>query len=237
MIKLMRNQKGFSAILVILGFILAVGIAGGVYYSGIIKNSKPESIQPSIDYQNNPQPTQTTKQTSTTSAQQDETANWKVYNISECLATFKYPVEWQTNLSDKGNCTIHYTKPPINGQPMDTFIIFDVQPGVFMGQQNIKIDENKVVNKTTINGVEETITYSEEKDINIPIYLSNKNYFFKKGPIYFSIISQYEKGDKNFENTVDEIAGTVSINGDETFYNNYVKKLEGELGNFTPKNK
>lgn len=230
----MRNQRGFSAILVILGFILVISVATGVYF---IKNSKPKSTQPTSNSQNNLPSAQTIKQISSTSAQQKETVNWKIYSISDCLVTFKYPSEWGKYLSNKDKCTVRYTKPAASEQPIDTFIVFDVQPEAFMGQQNVEIDENKVINKATLNGIEQTTTYSEEKDKNRPIYLSNKNFFFKKGPVYFRIVSQYEKGDKDFENTLDKLAESVVMSGDEAFYSNYVKKLESELGNFTPKNK
>lgn len=234
MIKLMKNQEGFTPIILLVGVLVVTIVGVGVYYLEITKNNTPESTQPAITYQNNPQSApDLTKQSTPT----DETASWKVFNISECLVTFKYPNEWQNHLSNKDQCTVHYTKPAVSGQPIDTFIIFDVQPEVFMGKQNIEIDENKVINKNTLNGIEQTTTYSEEKGKNRPIYLSNKNFFFKKGLIYFRIISQYEKGDKDFENILDKVAESVAISGDETFYNNYVKKLESELGNFAPKNK
>lgn len=236
MIKLMRNQNGFSVLLVLLSVVLVTGIAVGAYYLGINKNNKLEQAQLVITNQNTPQSTQNINQTQTT-AMQDKTTNWKIYNISECLVTFKYPVEWQNYLSNKDKCKVHYTKPVISGQLMDTFIIFDVQPEFFLGQQNIKIRENEVINKTTLNGIEKTITYSEEKDRTRPLYLANKDFFFRKGPIYFRIVSQYEKGDKDFEDTLDKIAESVVMDGDEAFYTNYVKNLESELSNFVPKNK
>jgi len=227
----MRNQKGVAPIAILISVLVIAIVGAGAYYLVTTKNSKPEQTSPATTFQNIPQPTQNINQTST-AATQNETANW---NISECLVTFKYPNEWQNYLSNKDKCTVHYTRPAISGQLMDTFIIFDVQPEVFLGQQNIKIDEKEVINRATQNGIEETVTYSEEKDKTRPLYLANKDFFFKKGPIYFRIVSQYQKGDKDFENTLDQIAKSVVINGDETFYNNYVKNLESELSNFAPK--
>lgn len=231
----MRNQKGFTPIAVLIGALMIAVVGIGAYYLVFTKSNKPEQDSPTTTSENMPQATQSTSQPSANA--NDVTANWKTYNISECRIAFKHPTEWQNYLSNKERCTIHYTRPAISGQPMDTFIIFDLQPEVFLGQQNIKIDESKIVKKATMNGIEETITYTEEKDRTRPLYLSNKNFFFKKVPIYFRIVSQYEKGDKDFENTLDKIAGSVAINGDEAFYSNYVKNLESELGNFTPKNK
>lgn len=217
-------QKGFAPILIVLIILLILSILGGVYYLGKFNNSNPFSI-PFVTNPTTPPLSNSTKK---------EVANWLTYNMSDCLVTFNYPEEWQSNFTKKGACVIHYTQPPINSQPLDTFVIFDVQPDVFLGQQNIDLDQDHIISRSTSNGIEEIIEYSEEKDRNRPIYLSIKNYFFKKGSIYFRIVGQYEKGDKDFEGTLEKIANSVVINGDETFYTNYVKKLEEDLTSIAP---
>lgn len=163
-------------------------------------------------------------------------ADWKTYNISECLVRFKYPIEWQSGLSNKEHCQINYWQPTISSQPQDTFVIFDVQPEFFLGKQNIEIDPVKIIIKSQKDGIEKTIEYFEEKDKNRPLYLSSRYYFFKKGPIYFRILGQYKKGDNDFEKTLDKIAETVIFDGDESFYSNYIKNLENDLKNFAPQN-
>jgi len=203
-------------------FIILVSV-GGIM---ILKNFNNSHLQTTL-----PQSTTTPQPFNISSV----AANWKTYNISGCLARFNYPSEWQTHLSDKGNCTIQYWQPPIGSQPMDTFVTFDVQPEFFLGKLNIEIDPAKVISKSKKEGVEKTIEYSEEKDQSRPIYLSLRIYLFKKGPIYFRILGQYEKGDKDFENTLDKVSESVAIDGDETFYSNYIKKLENDLRNFAPK--
>lgn len=49
------NQKGFAPILIALGILLIVGIAGGAYYFGTLKNTKPQS-QNSVVVSQTPQP-------------------------------------------------------------------------------------------------------------------------------------------------------------------------------------
>lgn len=49
------NQKGFSVLFIILGIILAIGIAGGAYYIGTLKN-KPQTQNSEATFQT-PEPT------------------------------------------------------------------------------------------------------------------------------------------------------------------------------------
>ncbi len=79
------NQKGFAPILIILGIVLLLGVAGGVYYyiqqvpkygMGFVP-SPPEVIRQ--------------RQTSTPSSTIDETANWKTYTNKRVGFEIKYP--------------------------------------------------------------------------------------------------------------------------------------------------
>lgn len=179
----------------------------------------------------------TSEPSPTTRIPEAKNSDWKTYDISECLVSFQYPLEWEGYLLSKENCTVHYSRPPVGTEPMDTFVVFDIQPENFMGEKNIEVDQNKVINRSTENGIEKTIEYSEEKDISRPLFLANKVYAFKKGPIYFRIIAQYPKGDKPFEEILDKVAGSTAIKGDDVFYEQYFQNLEVKLGGAMPESK
>lgn len=88
------NQKGFAPILIALGIILILGIVGGTYYLGTLKNqqavsfgNKPQSQNPGVTSQT-PQPTP------------NETANWKTYTDTKYGFSLKYPINYNVAVLD-----------------------------------------------------------------------------------------------------------------------------------------
>jgi hypothetical protein len=100
-----NSQKGFSPIFIVLGIVLLLGIAGGVYFFGktaylklncpfgIVVNNEcgwnwtppPSLWQPS----SSPTPSITPKV--------DETANWKTYTNTKYKFEFRYPNYWKVS--------------------------------------------------------------------------------------------------------------------------------------------
>ncbi len=89
----MHNQKGFAPILILVGILAIIAVAGGAYYFGKSQNPKP-------------QPQATTTPSSIPDASREpngsaETANWKTYtgmtsknNGHQGQISIKYPPQW-----------------------------------------------------------------------------------------------------------------------------------------------
>lgn len=95
-------QKGFAPILIILGIVLLLGVAGGAYYFGQVSVKVPTSPSqtPVPTSQTSISPTQPVVKTtvSPTPTVVDETANWKTYTGNKY--SFKYPAnDWKINQS------------------------------------------------------------------------------------------------------------------------------------------
>lgn len=82
-------QKGQTPILIIVGILVVVVIAGGAYYLGRTTNPKP-SPTPVVTSQS-PQPTPNASPTPTDAG---ETANWITYTNIKANYSFKYPTDW-----------------------------------------------------------------------------------------------------------------------------------------------
>lgn len=80
-------QKGQAVILVLVGILVIIGVAGGAYYFGKSQVSKPLTQNPMVA-------SQTPQATSAPSPAPDETANWKIYIDSNRRFSIKYPAEW-----------------------------------------------------------------------------------------------------------------------------------------------
>lgn len=150
-------RKGFVQIL-ILGVVITVLVAGGVYY---LKQSKkaPVTSQPAAQLQS-PSPVP--------SSIPDETANWKTY--SNQYYSFKYPSNWdlETINSQKENSEVissvkvhyHYTPDPSKGI-YDYYVGDYVQLSVKSANNAISLDEeispdnikNGVIDMTSITKV------------------------------------------------------------------------------------
>lgn len=83
-------QKGFAPLIIILGILVILGIAGGAFYLGrsTISNPSPtpavtSQITPPLNPSTNPAPTGS-----------GETDNWKTYTNTQAGISFKYPNNW-----------------------------------------------------------------------------------------------------------------------------------------------
>lgn len=91
------KQKGFAQVLILVGIVLIIGIAGGAYYFGKF-SSKPAQ-----------QPVAQQVATPTSQSAQDETANWKTYSDDQDIY-FKYPQEG-TVVKDLKLVILQYREP------------------------------------------------------------------------------------------------------------------------------
>ncbi|MDO8570767.1 MAG: hypothetical protein Q7R97_04250 [Candidatus Daviesbacteria bacterium] len=89
------NTKGFTSIIIILGIVLLLGIAGGAYYFGKSQVARPQSTQPTITPSSitdtSPAPTGT-----------GETVNWKTYTDLANTYSMKYPSQLFPNTCGDG---------------------------------------------------------------------------------------------------------------------------------------
>lgn len=83
----MKTQKGFAPLIIILGILVTVIIAGGIFYLGRVTTPK---IQPQTSVvTSTPQPTSVPQ--ATPSQSPDETSNWKTYTNNALGFSIKYP--------------------------------------------------------------------------------------------------------------------------------------------------
>ncbi len=89
-------QKGQTPVLILVGILIIIVVAGGAYFLGKSANSKPSST-PVVTSQS-PQPAlipQSTPDASPAPTGAGETTNWKIYTNSEYGFSFKYPSNWK----------------------------------------------------------------------------------------------------------------------------------------------
>ncbi len=84
------KQRGFSAILILVGVLIMAAVAGGAYYFGRQTVSNPQPQNPVVVSQT-PQPTSVSQATPIPSP--DQTTNWKTYTNTKYGYSFKYPPE------------------------------------------------------------------------------------------------------------------------------------------------
>lgn len=94
-------QKGFTPVLVLVGILVLIAVAGGAYYLG--KSQTPKS-QNQVVVSQTPQPASTPQ----SSSAPDEIANWKIY-INDKY-TFKYPSDWILLTGDEARLTFFENK-------------------------------------------------------------------------------------------------------------------------------
>lgn len=101
-------QKGFSAILILVGLAAVIVVAGGLFYVGRLTAPK-DQLQSSVSViQSSPSSTITpTYQPSQTPVLTDETVSWKTYTSTKAGYYFKYPTEWPlNNQPESPQCTV-----------------------------------------------------------------------------------------------------------------------------------
>lgn len=85
-------QKGFAPILILVGILVIIGIAGGAYYLGKSQNSQPKSQSQVVSQ--TPTPSPNANLVPNASA---ETANWKTYINDTYAFQIKYPEKFNLN--------------------------------------------------------------------------------------------------------------------------------------------
>ncbi len=99
----MSSQKGFAPVLVILGLVVILGIAGGAYYLGTIKNkSQPQNPTVTSQTPSSPIP--------------NETTNWKTYTNIKSGFSFKYPSGFTLTKEEK---TFEGNRKNLDGQTVN----------------------------------------------------------------------------------------------------------------------
>ncbi|MFA5932753.1 MAG: hypothetical protein WCV81_00635 [Microgenomates group bacterium] len=135
-----NESKGFAPIIIILGIVLMLGIAGGAYF--LVKNSntvpKNNIIAPTIS----PTPTATLKV--------DETANWNTYTNTKYSYSIKYPTDYSL---------IEVTPDYIRIFQAPTKPTFPKTESYLSVQLNtISFEDPKLIYKTTTDGKTLVIT-------------------------------------------------------------------------------
>lgn len=177
-------QKGQAPILVLVGLIALIVIAGGLFYMGrlsVPKNppqttiSKPESSTNS--YQ---QPSPSVKEP----IQNDKTADWKVYISEDKTFSFKYPSDWiyetkKTTVEIKGkkyNATHIIGGIPLTEERRKTQGYLDINdaPKTFNNFSLLYATSLEFKSLTVENLVEELISTRAQIDSQKDVLVSDK---------------------------------------------------------------
>jgi len=158
------KQKGFAPVLFLVGILVIIGVAAGVYFFG--KSQVPKSQLP------NPVVTSPTPQ-----ATLDETVNWKTYTNTKYGFSFKYPATW---VLSAGNTRIDLQ----SGSSSLTFY-FNNDPDTKVSNSP-QSTNNETINIGTelaiFNHYETTVTrqpaaYSDVKSLTIGKYITRVNFY------------------------------------------------------------
>jgi len=163
-------QRGQTGILILVGVLLLVVVAGGAYYLG--RQTSPKSPSAPVVTSQIPQPTPASSfdvNPAPTGAR--ETANWKIYTSSHANYSFKYPQEWPLVIVPVSTgCNpciedIDFTPNyiPNSGDTTLGVIIVNKEPKIQSLDDYVNIqvkgDESKInLNYTTLGG-EKAVSY------------------------------------------------------------------------------
>lgn len=201
------NQKGFTPIILLIGLVLVIGIAGGAYYFGKTQN-------PIITPQTTPNSSPTTSPTP------DGTTNWLRLSNNSCSLLLLYPPTWIVKINKEGTnksvgivwdgCVIQVKN--INEEkeyilvtsmaPTKTWQ--EVQESLSSGieDSNAKGFKDKI-SEIKINGQ----TYTSRLDETMP-QLTQLGGYFRNADQFFSIIGDYipnTESQKNFYKILESI--------------------------------
>jgi|SRR3989344_1379158 len=181
------KQKGQMQVLILIGIIILVSVAGGVYYLGRSSKSAPSVAQPV--------PTQAVKTTpsvseSTSSA---DMTNWKTYTNSTVGYTIKYPQGFEIELIGDRDIIISRIGVPRGGQggnqPFGFMVLY------WRGDKGLPSGDDlpgALAENTTINGFSAVNKkYSTTSQYAKDVFIADKD---NKRVIRASIATEGDKG-------------------------------------------
>lgn len=92
-------QKGQALVLILVGILIIISVAGGAYFLGKSSTPKPQPPKPVVQ---TPQPTPDASPVPTGTG---ETANWKTYTSIKYGYSIDYPADWGTAPSDQSEAS------------------------------------------------------------------------------------------------------------------------------------
>ncbi len=104
-------RKGFVPILILIGVLIIVSVAGGVYYFSK-KSSSPTATNLIVSQ---------AQALPVSSPTPDTAANWKTFNSKTEGFTIRYPDNWTVQDTSSGNCGHNSGTPTLNGNCRDRF--------------------------------------------------------------------------------------------------------------------
>lgn len=104
-LRLVTNQKGQAGILILVGIVILIAVAGGIFYLGRITAPKPHTQTPVTT--SSPQPFPTPTDASREPNGSAKTADWKTY-IRKNVFEIKYPPNWQPSVDGENDSMISF---------------------------------------------------------------------------------------------------------------------------------
>ncbi len=200
------KQNGFAPIIILVGILVIVAIAGGAYYFGKSQSVKQAALPSpnSVVTSQTPQPTAVSQTTSIPSPSSiDETASWKTYTNIKVEYSLQYPSNFTISESDQSlNFTsgLRRVTPQVIITPSSNFKTngtsspypYSIYIEVIENSQNLSINDfiskaiidpkyNKFTN-ITIGGVQGEKTNGlggQGANVNAFVSHNNKIYFIR----------------------------------------------------------
>lgn len=212
----MSKQKGSALIFLLVGILVAVGIAGGAFYLGRSTTPQPSPIPAVTSQTLQPTPSLTPIPTSE-STSSTETANWKTYEDRESGISFKYPADLVIQpYQFEGNKAFHpiIQLNPVN-QKLDgpapsryAFAYWDNSDNLSLEQFERKYTGNSGIGPglysdksitTTIAGV---TTYYQKDAVCEPVYCDRYTIPYKNKIFSFVIFYNSNSEEKAAKRTI-----------------------------------
>ena len=138
-------SKGFSAVYVLVGILVLVGVAGGAYFLGrqTLSLRGPEGSAAIL-------PTSPPTPSVTESTSSADTTIWKTYINNEYQYSLNYPSEWSYQISTKGAGQVMFMPEGVGQLSEPSYIVITVKNSI--KQPLIRGDaRNVLINKSTVN--------------------------------------------------------------------------------------
>lgn len=215
------KQKGFAPILILVGILVIVGIAGGAYYFG--KSAAPKPQNPVVSQIS--QPTSVTSSIPANSpvpTSVGEAANWKTYKSDNYGYSFRYPSSfWITSVTTSRQISSDASGATISDSPLapeNTIALFSITDrGKKQGESIASLIDGYMQDRKEFQvTTSKNITVNKHQAIYLDTLVANKPYYLifietDKSNVVILNISNNSDSNDPLKPTIDQIISTFKF--------------------------